>query len=305
MKTVVRLGVSLFLLVNSQILGAYEPNTHREIALQSSAPTVSTVDQTLKIDLGIVEGIEKQFLKKSARTWIGEGARLEDHPQTRAFQHFHNPLAPWQFAGLSVADGLSSILWQQYLAQNIFPHSEGGGNWSWQDARYWYRKALTSAISAEREQAFANTFRALGQLTHLVQDASVPAHTRNDPHLLWEGYESWVNTTQRIRPALFQQLLASALLPSQIIFTPTNSTEAPVPVARLIDTDTFDGSNGVVLTGDTIGMAEYTNGNFVSDNTIFTSDFLLPRLQSLGPGFSYQKDKPSGSTSRKWGLGSK
>jgi hypothetical protein len=34
----------------------------------------------------------------------------------------------------------------------------------------------------EPERRLADTFDTLGHLTHLVQDASVPAHTRNDAH---------------------------------------------------------------------------------------------------------------------------
>ncbi len=49
----------------------------------------------------------------------------------------------------------------------------------------------------ERDRCFSLLFRSLGQLMHLVQDAGVPEHTRNDAHLLsgmgfvgfWPGFE--------------------------------------------------------------------------------------------------------------------
>jgi hypothetical protein len=179
---------------------------------------------------------------------------------------------------------MSSILWQQYPSQESL---NSGGSWSWQDARRQYAAALTNTSLEERGNDFADTFLALGHLTHLVQDASVPAHTRNDDHLLIldpDGYEAWVEATRSNAHEKFEEIIASSFRPSETIFTSTGNPQAPVPVARLIDTDQFDGLNGAILTSNTIGMSEYTNGNFVSDDTIFL-DFLLPRPQSLSPGF--------------------
>lgn len=45
-------------------------------------------------------------------------------------------------------------------------------------------QALTAPTPAERERGFADTFRALGQVVHLIVDAPVPEHVRNDPHPL-------------------------------------------------------------------------------------------------------------------------
>ncbi len=55
--------------------------------------------------------------------------------------------------------------------------------WSWPKAREYYYTALTSSTKDEREEYFVYTFRALGQVMHLLADASVPAHTRNDIHV--------------------------------------------------------------------------------------------------------------------------
>jgi hypothetical protein len=87
------------------------------------------------------------------------------------------------------------------------------------------------------------------------------------------------------RRALFENLLNWApVRPLESIFTPTGDTRAPVPIARLIDRDTFGGQNFEVLTLTNIGVAEYTNGIFLSDDTIF-SDLALPRRGSLGADF--------------------
>ena len=54
--------------------------------------------------------------------------------------------------------------------------------WSWPSARVRYYQALTEADPVIREALWADLFRALGQVMHLVVDASVPEHTRNDMH---------------------------------------------------------------------------------------------------------------------------
>ena len=51
---------------------------------------------------------------------------------------------------------------------------------------------------------------------------------------------------------------------------------APVATARLIDTDRYLGGNPAVTTGALIGLAEYTNANFFSEDRIFTENEVDP-----------------------------
>ncbi len=206
---------------------AYAIRTHREIARQ--AVTVSSLDAVLKTDLGFPDGQGTMFSlspgksAKQADEWVRDGAQSEDEPDIRVLNHFHNPLRLWGEAGLRwpvLPDGQSSVLWQQNPAQSP------GGRWSWQDARRRYLRALSASTKPERNQAFAELFRNLGQLTHLVQDATVPAHVRNDPHLTFvnpDGYEDWVERTRQSTPALFQSLISATLyvLPGESSRRPT------------------------------------------------------------------------------------
>lgn len=274
-------------------LGAYDRPTHTDIAQRAARSDVSSLDGVLKDELGSPDGIAARFPRPSrlaaapVAELIGDGADFEDDPFFRSLRHFHNPLVePWDRAGLF---GLfqSSVLWQQNALQDSVA---GGGNWSWQDARDWYLKALTGSAPADRASAFGATFEALGHLTHLIQDASVPAHVRNDPHPILDGYERHVDRLQRAlagspRRERFESLLSgtSSFDPTPV-FAPTDHPQAPVPVARLIDSDTFRGANFEVLRLPSLGIAEYTNGNFLSDDTRFT-DFALPRRSALGADF--------------------
>lgn len=274
-------------------LGAYERATHGDLGQRAAQRDMSILDSVLRTELGFPDGIAEKFRGPSRLTLrsvaelIGDGADFEDDPAFRSLRHFHDPLvAPWDGAGLF---GLfqSSVLWQQDARQNGVA---GGGNWSWQDARDWYLRALTASAPTDRASAFGTTFEALGHLAHLVQDASVPAHVRNDPHPILDGYESHVNRLQRAaagsaRRQRFESLLdAGPPFTPVATFTPTGHPRASVPVARLIDSDTFLGANFEVLTRPSLGIAEFTNGNFMSDDTLFT-DFALPRRSALGADF--------------------
>lgn len=120
------------------------------------------------------------------REWIREGALQEDvgtnwqgfTGQARYLNHFHNPLKPWAEAGLSgVYNGKSSVLWAQDTATQA---GWLGGDWSWPTTRSRYYKALTSLTDTERQAYFAQTFRGLGQIIHLLQDMAQPAHVSNE-----------------------------------------------------------------------------------------------------------------------------
>lgn len=153
----------------------------------------------------------------------------------------------------------------------------GGGTWSWPIARQRFLDAQTATTKDDQDKAYADTFRALGQLIYLVQDASVPAHVRNDAHPLLVNPDWYKDCVQANRPNLARMF---SVMPPTSIFTPTGNTDAPESVARLLDTDKFSGAKFSVLKDPSIGLSEYTNGNFLSRDTLF-KDFALPRQAGL------------------------
>jgi hypothetical protein len=258
----------IIILANGSYLEAFEISTHQ--ILNERAVRSTSLDDYLRSNLDITNGITQNFRKggviESVLQWIIDGGAFEDqgnylHTSGRYYNHFHNPLKPWKQAGLSVSfQGVtflneSSLLWAQEAAgtQQLY------GNYSWHDARDYFYKALTSPNPADRDQAFADTFRAVGQVMHLVEDASVPAHTRNDAHLL-PNYETWVQENENT--------LNTTPIPPNVSLSV--SIDGMVPITQLWDTNQYDGS--LPLTGTEVGLAEYTNANFLSDDTIFVDD---------------------------------
>jgi hypothetical protein len=270
-------GVIGLVLGMVEAVHSYQPETHR--AISTTAVDRSNLDLILKTQFGVDEGIRFAINGEIVRAWIGIGANLEDAPPVRSLNHFHSPLRPWADAGGPL--GQSSVYWQQNPNQGL------GGTWSWPVARQRLLDFLTLPGPAAREQALADTARALGQVIHLVQDAASPAHTREDPHLIHDGYEARIEELRASLDATLRSRFASLLaapstLPATSIFTSTGDPQAPGPVARLIDSDGYRGTVQTYAIGAQAGLSEYTSGGYVSDDTIFLG-FALPRRESLGP----------------------
>jgi hypothetical protein len=151
---------------------------------------------------------------------------------------------------------------------------EEGQGWSWQEGRHFYHNALAGADSSGRDQGWADTFRALGQVMHLVEDAAQPAHVRNDGHGMdavchalfdvscFANFEYWVSG----HPNSYAYS-GAAPFSRTILDEATGHPEAAVPVARLLDTDTYHGNDPNVTLDPAIGLAEFTNANFFSEDT--------------------------------------
>jgi hypothetical protein len=274
---------------------SYDTDSHEFLGV--AAARRSTISERLQQDLGLSEGRQARLragkLFLTIEDWVGHGAREEDLPLRRVFNHFHNPLRPWRDAGLSIARGDSSVLWSQAASQSP------GGTWTWAAARRAFLDALTLSTPDSRERRLADTFDTLGHLTHLVQDASVPAHTRNDAHpsipvpflntfipLNSDWYEDWVEDTRLTDRAAFDRLLAlSPTRPLRLVLH-SSDPAAPVGIAGLIDTDQLmaDGPAPSIFGPASSGIAEFTNANFLSRDTLFTG-FARPTVGDLGPGF--------------------
>ena len=194
-KTLLVTFAILFSLVS--FCHALETDTHEVINEYIARNTLNgfSLDLYLKDQLNIDEGIEELFEKKEVFEWIKIGGRYEDNPPgilpyLRSVNHFHNPINDQGFSGylgnVGFLSGESSITWSQYPWHWQHP----GGFYSWHDVRDYFYEALTATDNITRENNFADTFRGLGQLMHLVQDLSVPAHTRDDGHILY-NYEKW------------------------------------------------------------------------------------------------------------------
>lgn len=235
-------------------------------------------------NLGFDNALDTGFkwgIKKSIKIWLKEGAQLEDAGsdldaltgRARYVNHFHDPTKEWNSAGLTdlqFRNGESSILWaQDSLKQETFIE----GDWSWNKIRQVYYWALISPTEAQRQINFAQTFKGLGYQMHLIQDMAQPSHVRNDAHPLdgkgWmDGLETWTKS----KKATVNSFAASPQFPQvnlsvDIVYEGNNYS----PITQLVDTVQ---SAGTIIPSTSLeqGLSEYTNSNFVSDDTVFTED---------------------------------
>jgi hypothetical protein len=296
------LALASVLSIQCSLLWAYDGEVHMEITRR--AGNASQLDSILKDHLGMTDGINTKLTKIIADgttvqfiwQWIAFGSAAEDYGKkgaddyktTRAFNHFHDPLKDWDNAGF-VSDlnvlytqfyrGLpvSALLWglkpgvQDFEENKQYPDLSrpGPSDWSWGKAREYYYQALIGRTTEERSQNFADCFRALGQVMHLLQDMSVPLHTRNDVHLFpnkyfirWPReftYEAYVSKIylnkyfvglSPIRPD-------SRLLEVPFIIADQNYPDM-VPVSGLFDRNAYN-SSGPIPGSNILGLAEYSN----------------------------------------------
>lgn len=258
------LPIVILITAQNSTVCAFEVSTH-ELLNQRAAEQSTKVGTYLRTHLGLDQGLAHPTVAdKTILDLIGSGGILEDAGwffNGRYYNHFHNPLKSWPAAGLHDSilgvnlTGESSILWAHRPAGT----QQNRGNWSWFDVRNAFYGALTGTTPSARDGALADTFRGVGQLMHLVEDVSVPAHTRNDAHIRY-NYEQWARDhqdsldTNPVRPSLALDTAPAGL----------------VPIAQLWDTDRYDGTGP--LAGTDIGLAEYANANFLSNDTLFVDD---------------------------------
>ncbi|MBE0427112.1 MAG: hypothetical protein IBX72_10780 [Nitrospirae bacterium] len=260
---------------------ALEKATHFDLNGKIVVQNQVSLNTYLKLKLGLSKGIEEIINGKQVIKWIQEGGVKEDEPlNTRSFNHFHNPLKPWDSAGLK-GTFQSAVIWAQ--EQETFG-SLFGGDWSWKKARESFHKGLTAVTKTDREKNLADTFRALGQVMHLIQDVSVPAHTRDDAHVVGYHYEKAVDKLRTSNNPIFLDAVANPVAFDSSILSYSPNPLAPIPIAKIFDTDIYYNTNPDpnVTALDTIGLSEYTNANFVSEGLFAANfqDFFYPRIEN-------------------------
>jgi len=264
---------------------AFDDNAHG--SLSERATQVSGLDNFLKTQLGFeFPGGTNETIFNGRRViqLIQDGAVHEDRPILwRPRHHFHNPRLAWDQAGwrpppVFIQLGESSVIWSQD------PNQVVGGKHSWHDARDTYFQALTATSDSERKRLYAETFRSLGHLIHLVQDAATPSHTRNDTHISYagigvpDGFHGWADGGDA------EGMIVGSTPPAFDISTlnqPSPDAQAPVPISRLIDSTAGDIGLLALTPGLNLGVAEYSSANFFSDDTINSPNFLSPRSSQV------------------------
>lgn len=257
---------------NSQSAFSYDDQvTHPDITKIAVQHTMLNTYLSHHLGPEFSQGYDTVINGVSVMNWIREGSIAEDAELCRRANHFHNPLKPWNesynndlwwpepgCAALGWLKRYSNVTWATgFLAppsdgqKETFGYTPPPQNWD--VARNYYYFALTSNLY--RTLYFTKTFKALGQVMHLLEDMAVPAHTRNDfaSHLIsgaGQPFEHYV----KAHPGLVSQ--------SNPVFPSFSSNK----LTNFWDTDKYNGSNPSTLLD--VGLAEFSNANYLSDYTI-------------------------------------
>lgn len=230
----------LIVFVAANNVAAYEDKiTHP--ALTKKATENTQLDLYLKNQLGLSDGVSTIFTlynpTMNILALLQQGSKDEDKERCRRANHMHNPMnwiswndsymsdEPswwWPIDCSSWSRKYSNVTWATgYLApapngaKASFTIDPQYAPNNWDMARQYYYSALTSQTSTARETAFAQTFQAVGQVMHLLQDMAVPAHTRNDfaSHLTQNGSTFRVKSFS-LHFAIFCAMFAPCPVPS-------------------------------------------------------------------------------------------
>ena len=197
---------------------------------------------------------------------------------------------------MAQSGGLPSLNWIfEDTNQTVFtPTSEvliapssAGQNYSLADANNYLYNALTLTDEAERKTNRHDYFYSLGHVLHFMGDMGQPEHVRLDQHLylpnsVWYArpvnslhfrslYEKYTN---EYRDEMISHLIdgvrnSNCASPRIPIAYPNPDIE--ITTAREI----FDDESGK-------GLAEFTNHNFVSNDTNFDSLSLISNITTYG-----------------------
>jgi len=305
-KLVVFITFTMLLLYPS-ILFAYWGNVHVRItseAVNNSSLIAESLEQIGFKD-GVTHSIKRRLLgPKNIREWIEYGSKFEDRILCPNYfggyysrdsyegifrSHFYNPIT-----NLGLTDDQGTPIGQSLIERSKDINNE----WSYQMAKELYYAALTGDSTKydnwamrdrlfifvdepfqgkenmnadEREKFFAWTFQALGHTLHLIQDASVPSHTRNDAHSAeilgiigeHDPFERW--TRKNVTDDYYADYLDDVDSAPWIIWK--NHTDKIVPDI-FIDTDQLSGESENLDQG----LSEYSHANFLSNDSMFSFD---------------------------------
>jgi len=228
----------------------------RGLGLFSGIKTVINYDgSAVQTDFGTITTMYTSTIQDLIRS----GSYSEDVPDCRATNHFLNPLKSWDSAGMTDQPVLINLLCSSgspWVSNVLWATQDNRNDFVWAKIRSAYYQALTATTDQIRSNNFAATFYGLGSLLHLLQDTAVPAHVRNDFMAHWKpGYED------------FEYYVKYKLDSMPAGVKPTYFNGLP---SAFWDSNMYDGSNPDVTAASWIGLAEFTNANFLSRSTIFT-----------------------------------
>jgi hypothetical protein len=200
---------------------------------------------------------------------------FKDDGGARSLHHFYDPLTglglsniPYDDRPTSGTIGIDSFTW---ASKRNSPGTFGTFNvWSWQNARDYQWLGLTAASSSVRHDTLINMFRAVGQVVHLVEDASQPEHVRNEQHL---------TPSSPIENFGGKNVASLSYLPDMLDWKAAGFRKLEDFWDRQIYTGSASSLGADANGGLQLGIAEFSNGNFLGGRHVYAEYFIPGRVE--------------------------
>jgi hypothetical protein len=222
---------------------------------------------------------------KEDETWKDEGG-------IRTFNHFYDPLTRLGLSNWIPDDriepfGTNSFMWGSTLncpgidffrtIGNLGINVNTQNRWSWGNARSYQWVGLTAKTPSARQIGLTNTFRSIGQVVHLLQDASQPQHTRNEQHLPY----GWRSPIEAYGGDPNHQLnFQHGLLPWRADgFTKLEDFWNRGKYSGLGSSELVADASASGVSDSRLGLAEFSNGNFLGAHHLFPEYYSPGKVQ--------------------------
>lgn len=247
--------------------GLFSPN---DVA---AAGVVGDVGAVIDYNRGMNIYCEEGSAEMTPQGWIAHGGLAADVPEVPAsLRHFYDPTRNAGDRYLTdIANSKLMGSLQKYALTN--PHTDGvewaigqpgdrsndaqSHQFTWERGKLWMQMALQEPKVEKRNEYMAKAWRSLGETLHMIADNGCPPHVRNDAH-------------------------PSPVLENDTWFGDADPYEELVDIIRRDDQETFvsfaSGAPDADLKNKIKDMkkvrdlahalAEYTNKNFVTNQTI-------------------------------------
>lgn len=219
-------------------------------------------------------------LTSQEKEWVIQGSILED-AAPRWINHFYDPIRKIGWSGekisgvpaslvitlstigLTPESALSATEWvNNFLVQQTYSRYEGNRTW---------RKALEYFADGNKEEAY----KTLGYILHVLEDMSVPEHTRNDSHI--DGLDTMVGNYGSPYEEYTERYNRSTIKNLNLVTTLKEGNSRPI----------IKSSPGDYL----ISLAEYSNRYFFSKDTVNDQKYQYPRIIKEDNDFGYGVDE--------------
>ncbi|MCU7839205.1 MAG: hypothetical protein KZQ94_07485 [Candidatus Thiodiazotropha sp. (ex Troendleina suluensis)] len=299
------LGAVVAGLVHSAPVCAYKAMTHQAITNHVASRTILSNEELMVgmgFDVIVPEDVNGLLVTTEKDTDCNTpkrdknikhfycGAALEDIG-IRSFNHFLDPVRglPLHRLGVPMPGFSRSPDWalEDQPDENSAPYNFTGQAYSLRDAVDYFFKSKSSASQDLRNENEQKLFLALGHVVHHLQDMAQPAHVRNDMHC-----DAKVDRMTRCLgylahdPSFYER------------YTDDEYDILPLTGYADLDLNTFRKARDFWKTGGQwqgVGMAEFANWNFVSQDTNFVYVYnpVFPTDQlKLYPSLFYDNPVP-------------